>query len=141
MHQHSFTLTIFVKIIEKHMMEQKMSNMYFDVATFIAACEQEKNEANRNLYQKLIVEEFWEFMDGYKKGDKIEELDACMDMIWVILGYCHMRGFDVHGAWNEVARSNLDKIDRTTGKVIKNESGKVMKPEGWRPPELDNFAK
>jgi predicted HAD superfamily Cof-like phosphohydrolase len=123
------------------MMEQKMSNMYFDVATFIAACEQEKNEANRNLYQKLIVEEFWEFMDGYKKGDKIEELDACMDMIWVILGYCHMRGFDVHGAWNEVARSNLDKIDRTTGKVIKNESGKVMKPEGWRPPELDKFAK
>lgn len=117
-----------------------MSNMYFDVATFIGACEQEKNEANRNLYQKLIVEEFWEFMDAYKQGDKVEELDACMDMIWVILGYCHMRGFDVHGAWNEVARSNLDKIDRTTMKVIKNEHGKVMKPEGWRPPELAKYA-
>lgn len=122
------------------MTEQKMSNMYFDVATFIGACEQEKNEANRNLYQKLIVEEFWEFMDAYKQGDKVEELDACMDMIWVILGYCHMRGFDVHGAWNEVARSNLDKIDRTTMKVIKNEQGKVMKPEGWRPPELAKYA-
>jgi predicted HAD superfamily Cof-like phosphohydrolase len=64
-----------------------------------------------------------------------------MDMIWVILGYCHMRGFDVNGAWHEVARSNLDKIDRKTMKVIKNELGKVMKPEGWRPPELDRFAK
>lgn len=117
-----------------------MSNMYFDVATFINACEQEKTEANRNLYQKLIVEEFWEFMDGYKKGDKVEELDACMDMIWVILGYCHMRGFDVSGAWAEVARSNLDKIDMVTGKVIKNESGKVMKPEGWKPPQLEKFA-
>ena len=116
-----------------------MSNMYFDVATFIAACEQEKNEANRNLYQKLIVEEFWEFMDGYKTGDKIEELDACMDMIWVILGYCHMRGFDVHGAWHEVARSNLDKIDKHTGKVIKNESGKVMKPDGWIAPQLEKY--
>ena len=122
------------------MTEQKMSNMYFDVATFIGACEQEKNEANRNLYQKLIVEEFWEFMDAYKQGDKVEELDACMDMIWVILGYCHMRGFDVHGGWNEVARSNLDKIDRKTLKVIKNEHGKVMKPEGWRPPELAKYA-
>ncbi len=118
-----------------------MSNMYYDVATFITACEQAKTESNRHLYQKLIVEEFWEFMDGYKKGDRVEELDACMDMIWVILGYCHMRGFDVHGAWNEVARSNLDKIDRKTMKVIKNELGKVMKPEGWKPPQLDKFAK
>jgi predicted HAD superfamily Cof-like phosphohydrolase len=118
-----------------------MSNMYIDVVTFIAACEQEKNEANRHLYQKLIVEEFWEFMNGYKKGDRVEELDACMDMIWVILGYCHMRGFDVNGAWHEVARSNLDKIDRKTMKVSKNELGKVMKPEGWKPPQLDKFAK
>ena len=88
-----------------------MSNMYFDVATFIGACDQETNETNRNLYQRLIVEEFWEFMDAYKAGDKVEELDACMDMIWVILGYCRMRGFDVNGAWNEVSRSNLDKIN------------------------------
>ena len=118
-----------------------MSNMYFDVATFIGACDQETNETNRNLYQRLIVEEFWEFMDAYKAGDKVEELDACMDMIWVILGYCRMRGFDVNGAWNEVSRSNLDKINPQTGKVIKNEAGKVMKPDGWKPPVLDRFVK
>lgn len=112
---------------------------YNDVTKFILACDQERTEANRHLYQKLIVEEFWEFMDGYKKADKIEELDACMDMIWVILGYCHMRGFDVDGAWAEVARSNLAKIDATTGKVIKNETGKVMKPEGWTPPSLESY--
>lgn len=117
-----------------------MSNMYLDVATFISACEQHQTEENRHLYQKLIVEEFWEFMEAYKKEDKVEELDACMDMIWVILGYCRMRGFDVNHAWNEVARSNLDKIDRKTGKVVKNELGKVMKPEGWKPPQLDKFV-
>jgi hypothetical protein len=33
------------------------------------------------------------------------------------------------------------KIDIQTGKVIKNEAGKVMKPEGWTPPKLDNFIK
>ena len=112
---------------------------YNDVTKFILACDQERTEANRHLYQKLIVEEFWEFMDGYKKADKIEELDACMDMIWVIRGYCHMRGFDVDGAWAEVARSNLAKIDATTGKVIKNEAGKVMKPEGWTPSSLESY--
>lgn len=113
---------------------------YNDVMQFIEACEQQKTEANRHLYQKLIVEEFWEFMKAYKDGDKVEELDACMDMIWVILGYCYMRGFKVPEGWAEVARSNLDKIDSVSGKVIKNELGKVMKPEGWRGPELNQFV-
>ena len=64
-----------------------------------------------------------------------------MDMIWVILGYCYMNGYDVEGAWKEVARSNLAKINPETGKVIKNENGKVMKPDGWTPPQLEQFTK
>jgi predicted HAD superfamily Cof-like phosphohydrolase len=123
------------------MMEQKMSNMYFDVATFITACDQERTEANAELYKDLIIEEWAEFWDAVDATDDVEELDACMDMIWVILGYCHMRGWDVNGAWHEVARSNLDKIDNKTGKVIKNEAGKVMKPDGWRGPALAKFAR
>ena len=62
-------------------------------------------------------------------------------MIWVILGFCYMKGFDVEGAWEEVARSNLDKINPHTGKVIKREDGKVLKPEGWTPPQLEQFTK
>lgn len=117
-----------------------MSNMYIDVATFIGACDQERNEANAELYKNLIREEIKEFWDAEADNDQVEELDACMDMIWVILGYCHMRGWNVSGAWNEVARSNLDKIDRVTGKVNKREDGKVLKPEGWRPPDLSKFV-
>jgi hypothetical protein len=123
------------------MTEQKMSNMYFDVATFITACEQERNNDNSELYKDLIVEEWTEFWDAEAVCDEVEELDACMDMSWVILGYCHMRGWDVNGAWHEVARSNLDKIDSKTGKVNKREDGKVLKPEGWRGPELARFTK
>lgn len=114
--------------------------MYLDVATFIAACEQAKTTENGELYKKLIDEEYQEFVDAHYNSDTVEELDACMDMIWVILGYCYMRGWDVSGAWNEVARSNLDKIDRTTGKVRKREDGKVLKPEGWQPPNLTKFV-
>jgi len=117
------------------------TDFYSDVHTFIEACDQKTSPENISLYRNLIKEEFWEFQDGLKKNDDIEQLDACMDMIWVILGYCKMKGFDVYGAWNEVARSNLAKIDVQTGKVIKNEAGKVMKPEGWEPPKLDNYVK
>jgi len=52
-----------------------------------------------------------------------------------------MKNFNIEGAWNEVARSNLAKIDKTTGKVIKRKDGKVMKPEGWSPPNLKPFVK
>jgi predicted HAD superfamily Cof-like phosphohydrolase len=51
-----------------------------------------------------------------------------------------MRGFDVEGAWAEVARSNLAKIDPVTGKVNKRSDGKVLKPEGWTPPKLGDYV-
>jgi predicted HAD superfamily Cof-like phosphohydrolase len=103
--------------------------VYNDVKTFIEACDQEHTEKNAELYYNLV------------KRDEVERLDACMDMIWVILGFCIMKGYDVEGAWNEVARSNLAKINSETGKVIKREDGKVLKPEGWTPPSLEQFVK
>ena len=115
--------------------------MYNDVVEFIEACDQEKNVSNQQLYNSLIGEEHDEFIEACVENDEVEKLDACMDMIWVILGYCYMKGYDVQGAWNEVARSNLAKIDSTTGKVKKREDGKVLKPEGWTPPSLKEFTK
>ena len=110
-----------------------------DVIKFIEACEQEKNEKNITLYKNLIREEFDEFIKSYLEKDDEGQLDGCMDLIWVVLGYCYMRDYDVNGAWKEVARSNLSKIDSTTGKVNKRKDGKVMKPEGWTPPNLKPF--
>lgn len=117
------------------------TDMYKNVVTFIEACDQEQSVSNASLYKNLIVEEYSEFIHALNKKDEVEQLDACMDMIWVILGFCYMKQYDVDGAWAEVARSNLAKIDEETGKVIKNSDGKVMKPEGWTAPALDKFIK
>ena len=43
--------------------------------------------------------------------------------------------------YDEFARSNLSKINSETGKVIKRDDGKVLKPEGWTPPQLEQFTK
>jgi predicted HAD superfamily Cof-like phosphohydrolase len=112
-----------------------------DVIKFIEACEQEINEKNITLYKNLIREEFDEFIKAYLESDNEAQLDGCMDLIWVILGYCYMKEFDVEGAWNEVARSNISKIDPETGKVKKRKDGKVLKPDGWTPPQLKEFIK
>jgi len=117
-----------------------MSDMSVDVKRFVDACDQLPSEENAFLYERLIEEEFLEFKEAREQSDVVEQLDACMDMIWVILGFCHMKGFKVKEAWDEVADSNLAKIDTRTGKVIKRADGKVLKPEGWKPPELSKFV-
>ena len=100
------------------------------------------NEAQRNLYAKLIGEEFQEFMTAFIDNDDVEQLDACADMIWVIIGYALSRGWDIEGAWNEVTRSNFSKFDSETGLPIKNpETGKIMKPATFSEPELEQFTK
>lgn len=111
-----------------------------DVSLFIMACDQKITKENQELYANLIKEEYNEFLQAVKDEDDIEQLDACMDMIWVILGYCHMKKFNIQGAWKEVARSNLDKVDSETGKVIRREDGKILKPEDWTPPNLKSFV-
>jgi predicted HAD superfamily Cof-like phosphohydrolase len=61
-------------------------------------------------------------------------------MMWVIIGYMLSKGYDVENAWDEGARSNLAKIDSATGKVIKRDDGKVLKPDGWKKPDFSKFT-
>jgi hypothetical protein len=123
-----------------------MCKTFTDVAVFLAACGQ--NHAStpvpRNqlsaLYKKLIDEEYQEFLDAYEDLDDAEQLDACFDMSWVIIGYMKARGWDCERAWDEGAKSNLSKIDPKTGVVIRREDGKILKPEGWKPPDFAKFV-
>jgi hypothetical protein len=39
-----------------------------------------------------------------------------------------MKGYDICGAWDEVVRTNMQKVDSTTGKVRRREDGKILKP-------------
>lgn len=113
------------------------------VSTFLKACDQTVGEQNFNqseLYMRLVEEEYDELGDAHKAQDSVEELDACCDLIWVTIGYALSRGWDIAGAFNEVARSNMSKIDAATGKVLKRADGKVMKPATFSEPQLAQFV-
>ena len=119
-----------------------MTNPFKDQARFMRACNQPTgawNEPQFNLYTKLIQEETDELWVANAAADPKECLDALIDILVVTIGAIHSLGVDGEGAWAEVMRSNLDKIDPITGFVKKREDGKVLKPEGWKPPELDQF--
>ena len=87
------------------------------------------------------LEELEELEVAYSAGDNVEMLDALIDILVVTVGAIHSLGVDAEGAWKEVMRTNFAKIDHETGKVRKREDGKVLKPLGWTPPELEQFVK
>jgi len=97
------------------------------------------NDQKYALYRKLIAEEVHELHEAVDNNDRVEQLDALIDILVVTIGALHSMGADVEGAWQEVIRSNLAKIDAATGKVIKRDDGKVLKPEGWKPPDLTGY--
>ena len=116
-----------------------MTNVFEDINKFATACDQAPSEANYKMYLDLIREEVGELEDAIADNDRIEQLDALIDILVVTIGAVRAGGMNAEGAWKEVMDTNFAKIDPTTGKVIKREDGKVLKPEGWKAPELAQF--
>jgi predicted HAD superfamily Cof-like phosphohydrolase len=120
-----------------------MTNAFRDQEKFMKACDQSVegyNDAQFKLYCDLIEEEYNdELKAAIAAGDRTEQLDALIDILVVTVGAIHSMGADAEGAWKEVMRTNFEKIDKETGKVRKREDGKVLKPLGWKAPELAQF--
>ena len=88
---------------------------------------------------KLLTEEVQEYAEAARSGDLVEVLDALADIGYILAGTIINHGMqDIYDdAFNEVHRSNMSKL--VDGKVIRREDGKVLKPEGWQPPQLAQF--
>ena len=119
-------------------------NTRLDVASFMRAGDQnvETNHAGyypgrlsqAQLYTDLVKEEYSELMEAIENKNIIETADACADLIWVVEGLMYSLGIDPQAVWNEVARSNHSKtID---GKLVKRADGKVLKPDTYSPPNI-----
>jgi predicted HAD superfamily Cof-like phosphohydrolase len=119
-----------------------MTNPFRDQEKFMRACDQTVegyNEDQYGLYLELIGEETGELMVAVANEDRVEQLDALVDILVVTIGAIHSAGFDAEGAWKEVMRTNFAKIGED-GKVRKREDGKVLKPTGWTPPDLKPYV-
>ena len=88
---------------------------------------------------KLLTEEVQEYAEAARSGDLVEVLDALADIGYILAGTIINHGMqDIYDdAFNEVHRSNMAKL--VNGQVIRRDDGKVLKPEGWQPPQLAQF--
>ena len=119
-----------------------MTNPFRDQEKFMRACDQKTDAyaiSQYKMYLNLIDEEHDELKQAIAEDDMTEQLDALIDILVVTIGAIHSAGFDGEGAWKEVMSTNFAKIDSLTGRVRKREDGKILKPVGWRPPELSKY--
>ena len=119
--------------------DEPMSNVFKDIDVFQSACDQAPSLANYDMYLGLIDEEYGELVEAVIAKNPIEQLDALIDILVVTVGAIRAGNMDGEGAWKEVMKTNFAKIDPDTGKVRKREDGKVLKPDGWKEPELKEF--
>jgi predicted HAD superfamily Cof-like phosphohydrolase len=114
-------------------------DVFKDQEMFMWACGQQVDEPNQEqfeMYAKLIGEEVNEFWDAIDKKDNVEIFDALLDIIVVAVGAGISAGYPMQLGWDEVVLSNMRKVDPKTGRVLRREDGKILKPANWRAPNL-----
>lgn len=130
---------------ERLEMRQRPHESAFDEqAYFMRACGQTTHGGNPSqaaLYRDLIDEERNEFLEALADNDEVEQFDAVLDQIVVLMGYGWSRGWPMTEGWAEVMRSNMTKINPYSGFVSRRADGKILKPEGWTPPDLASLLK
>ncbi|MBN9310839.1 MAG: hypothetical protein J0I99_00480 [Devosia sp.] len=94
-----------------------------------------------DLRKKLINEEHQETIDAIDAGDPVETTDGLGDLVYVAVQAAIVYGLPLAQAWRLIQRSNMAKVDPTTGKVRRREDGKILKPDGWSPPDIDGLIR
>ena len=95
-----------------------------------------------NLRYELMAEENKEYFTACINKDKVEILDACIDMLYILSGTINSNGLQelIEPAFNLVHLNNMTKVG-PDGKVLRNPEGKILKPEGFKPVDLKQLFK
>lgn len=84
---------------------------------------------------RLLAEEHREVIDAVADGDLVELADGLLDMLYVLIGTALEFGVPLGPCWLEVHASNMAKVG-PDGQLRRRSDGKVLKPDGWRPPDV-----
>ena len=120
----------------------------------------EPKDERAALRLNLVVEEFGELisahglmtepevympLQSFVKGlqeyrinveDMEETADAIGDLIVVLVGMALEYGIPLDRVWEDIHKSNMAKVG-PNGKVRRRGDGKVLKPDGWTPPNME----
>jgi NTP pyrophosphatase (non-canonical NTP hydrolase) len=96
----------------------------------------EEELKSQELGMRLVTEEFKELCKAFEEMDYQEISDACGDLVWVVCGLMARLGLNLDAAWEEIRRTNWNKVGGP-----RRADGKLLKPEGWQPPSMVEAVK
>lgn len=131
-----------------------MATFFDDYNKFADACSIPKgslieppNIPAIELAERLVVEE-WETetktaLARYKANPSLENMvevaDGIGDSIYVLCQLARSLGVPLNSVWNVIQIANMSKCvvaEDGTYTVRRREDGKILKPEGWKPPDI-----
>jgi predicted HAD superfamily Cof-like phosphohydrolase len=65
-----------------------------------------------------------------------DQMDAIVDMHYYLMNTACKHGMNTDRVFTLVHEANMAKKDPATGRFIKREDGKIMKPAGWQEPDI-----
>ncbi len=97
------------------------------------------DENTKKFRVDFMREELNEFIEACVEGDVAKAADGLCDLVYVALGTAVMMGVPFDACWAEVHRANMTKVratDAADPRSTRKNSLDVVKPEGWRPPDI-----
>lgn len=88
------------------------------------------------LRMKLIHEETSELVSAIIHKDIEQVADAVGDLLYVVYGLSTAYGIDIRPVFDEIHKANMAKEGGGN-----REDGKILKPEGWKAPDIKAVLK
>jgi len=96
------------------------------------------NKKDPKLYEGLIFEEFYEWVD--EAFLTVEELKELADLVYVAYGYAWANGWDLDEAVRRVHENNMARMYQPDGTIKRRADGKVEKNPNTPKVQLDDLV-
>lgn len=93
----------------------------------------------RSLRTKLMKEEYNEYNKAEDNNDLTNLAVELADIIYIACGTAVSYGIPLDEVFGAIHKANMEKL--IDGKVIRREDGKIKKPEGWKPADIEGILK
>lgn len=95
-----------------------------------------------DLHEEIKKQNRW-VVGRIENGRDLEiQFDSLIDLVYVALGTAYFHGVDFDEGWRRVHSANMKKIRVERPEDSKRGSSfDVVKPRGWRPPDLSDLVK
>lgn len=100
------------------------------------------NRELHNFRQAFMQEELDEYETAHEADDLEGQLDALVDLAYVLLGTAYLQGLPFAEAWRRVHTANMAKVRVERAEDSKRGSTfDVVKPDGWTAPDHSDLVK